>query len=73
MPIMFSALLTLCLYNANDVTSKSHYSSVISFLLNGFITLLRCVLCDKLLNHCPEELNKTGQQMINSLIIITNN
>ena len=36
---MFSALLTLCLYSANDVTSKCYYTSVISFLLHGFITL----------------------------------
>ena len=46
-PIMFSALLTLCLYSTNDVTSKFYYTSVISFLLNGFITLLRRVLCDE--------------------------
>jgi hypothetical protein len=35
------------IYSANDVTSKCYYTSVISFLLNGFITLLRRVLCDK--------------------------
>ena len=44
---MFSAILTLCLYSANDVTSKCCYTSVISFLSHGFITLLRRVLCDK--------------------------
>jgi hypothetical protein len=36
------------LYSANDVTSKCYYTSVISFLLNGFITLLRSGLCDKI-------------------------
>jgi hypothetical protein len=35
------------LYSANDVTSKCYYTSVISFLLNGFITLPRRGLCDK--------------------------
>ena len=37
--LMFSALLMLCLYSVNDVTSKCYYTSVISFLLNGFFTL----------------------------------
>ena len=40
--------LTLCLYSENDVTSKCYYTSVISFLLNGFITLLLRVICDNL-------------------------
>jgi hypothetical protein len=35
------------LYSANDVTSKCYYNSVISFLLNGFSTLLRRGLYDK--------------------------
>ena len=46
--LTFSALLTLYLYGANDVTSKYYYSSVVSFLLNGFISLLHRVLCDKM-------------------------
>ena len=49
--LMFSALLTLCLYSLNDVISKCYYTSVISFLLNGYITLLLHVLCDKVLYH----------------------
>ena len=50
-------LSTLCLYSADDVTSKRYYDSdytrlsVISFLLNGFITLLHRVLCDKKYNN----------------------
>ena len=36
---MFSVLLTLCLYSANEVTSECYYTSVKSFLLHGFITL----------------------------------
>ena len=47
---MFSALLKLCLSNANDVTSKRYYTSVISFLLHDFIALLFRVLCDKQLS-----------------------
>jgi hypothetical protein len=35
------------IYKENDVKSKCYYTSVISFLLNGFITLLRHGLCDK--------------------------
>jgi hypothetical protein len=35
------------LHSTNDVTSKCYYTSVISFLLNGFITFLRRGLCDK--------------------------
>ena len=42
-------LLTLCLYSANDVTSKWHYTSIISFLLHDFVTLLHGVLCDNLI------------------------
>ena len=44
--LMFCLLLMLCLYNTNDVTSKCYYTSVISFSLHGFITLLHHVLCD---------------------------
>ena len=40
---MLSTLLTLCLYS----TSKCYFTSVISFLLNGFITLLHHVLGDQ--------------------------
>ena len=46
---MFIALLTLCLYSINDITSKLYYTSAISFLLHGFITLVHCVSCDKTL------------------------
>ena len=42
-----SALLTLILYSANDVTSKCYYTSVTSFLLNCFITLMNRILCGK--------------------------
>ena len=42
--------LTLCWYSANDVTPKCYYTSVISFLLNGFITLMHRVLCDTITN-----------------------
>ena len=38
--LLFSASLTVSLYSANDVTSKFYYTSVITFLLNGCITLL---------------------------------
>ena len=43
---MFGALLTLCLYSANDVMSKWYYTGEISFSFHGFITLLHCLLCD---------------------------
>ena len=37
--LMFSALQTLCLYNSvNDVLSKCYYTSVMSLLVNGYIT-----------------------------------
>ena len=45
---MFSVLLTLYLHSANDFTSKCYYTSVILFLLHGFITCLHCVLCDNI-------------------------
>ena len=53
---MLSALLTLhvYLYSTNDVMTKWYYSSVISHLLNGFITLMRRVLCD---NVCASQDN----------------
>ena len=41
--LMFGALLMICLY----IALKCYYTSVVSFLLNGFITLLHRVLCDK--------------------------
>jgi hypothetical protein len=49
----YSVTLTLArfnaifIYDANDITSKCYYTSVISFLLHGFITLLCCSLYDK--------------------------
>jgi hypothetical protein len=36
-------------YNANGVTSKCDNTDVISFVLNGFITLPRRGLCDNIL------------------------
>ena len=48
--LMFSVLLTLYLHSINGVKSKCYYTivcyytSVISFLLNGFITPLRRVI-----------------------------
>jgi hypothetical protein len=38
------------IYSANDVMSKCYFTSVISFLLNGFLTLLPSGLCDKQYN-----------------------
>ena len=54
--LTFSALLMLCLYNANDIMSKCYYTSVISFLLNGFITLLHRILCDKWIFFYPMDI-----------------
>ena len=42
--LIFSAFLTLCLYSANDVTSKWYYTSVISFIFHGLITLDSCTV-----------------------------
>ena len=57
--LMLSALLTIWLYSANDVTLKCYYTSVILFLLNGFITLLHSVLCGKHDIFGPKSVNKS--------------
>ena len=46
--LLLSTLLTLRLYSTDDVTSNWYYTSVISFLLHSFITLMHRVVCDKL-------------------------
>jgi hypothetical protein len=48
--IIICELSRYLIKSANDVTSKGYYTSVISFLLNAFITLLRRNLCDKVTN-----------------------
>ena len=45
--LLFSRFLCYVCICVNDVKSKSYYTSVISFLLNGFITLQHCVLYEK--------------------------
>ena len=61
---MFSTLLTICLYSANDVTSKWSYTSVILFLLHGFITLLHRALCDKIFFRILSQIQITTLKFI---------
>ena len=46
--LILRTLFMPCLNSANDVTPKCYYTSVILVLLNGFITLLHHVLCNKM-------------------------
>ena len=67
--LMLSTLLTLCLYSANNITSKYYYTSVISFLLNGFITLLHHVLCDQPISESVENCKLMNCIVLNMLRI----